>query len=175
MIEILFILMPQGYQPKEFQVPYQAFLDKGYTVDVAGLAAGKAVAANGDAFTPNKQLSSMTNEEFDKYAAVVIPGGPGSEKYLWNNSNVQNTVKYFYNNKKIVAAICHACIALTKILAGKTATVFPSPQAKAEYQKANVTFVDKGCVTTDNKIVTAQGPSNAKEFAETIIGLLEGK
>lgn len=74
--KILFILMPDGFQDLEFNVPYTMLKQKGYHVDVAGLQPGEATGKN-IKHTPNLQLADLTSKNFDTYDALVIPGGPG--------------------------------------------------------------------------------------------------
>ena len=168
--------MPKDFQDYEFDIPYKTLVEHGFIVDVAGLTPGNAVGAYGFKFTPNLELSGMKESDFDDYAAMVIPGGPGSSTYLWNNEALQNAVWYFNDKKKIVAAICHATAVLAQagLLTGKQATVYPDTQAKAIFAQHEVTFVDQGCVTLkEEKIITAQSPKFIKEFCNAIISLLK--
>ncbi len=174
MKKIVFILMPKDYRDEEFYIPYD-YLSKKYSVDVAGLTTGVAVGVNGYKHTPNLLLEKISDKDLLKYDALVIPGGPGSTKYLWNNKKIQNIVRYFNEHNKIVAAICYGAIAPVEagILSGKEATVYPSAKAKAILKNFNVTFVDKGVVALENeKIITSQGPKFTKEFSEAIAKFL---
>ncbi len=174
--KVLFILMPENYQDFEFNVPYQILHAKGVTIDVAGLKAGVAKGKLGGSFTPNLLLSDLNKSDFDKYDAVIIPGGPGSVEYLWDNKKLQDVVQYFNSKGKIVAAICYAVILPVQsgILKGKKATVFPTDEAKAILKNCEVDFVDKGCVVLPgDKIITAQGPKFANDFANEIVKMLK--
>jgi protease I len=174
--KVLFILMPENYQDLEFNTPYQMLKTKGCLIDVAGLKPGAAKGALGGLFTPNILLSNLSETDFDKYDAVVVPGGPGSVQYLWDNKNVQNVVKYFHSKDKVVAVICYAVIVAVQagLLKGKRATVFPTDEAKAILKKFGADFVDTGCVVLkEDKIITAQGPKFANEFANEIVKILK--
>jgi protease I len=175
--KVLFILMPEGYQDLEFNTPYKLITDKGNGVDVAGLRLGTAHGKLGGSFEPNLILTDMTDTDFAKYDAIVIPGGPGSVEHLWENQKVRETIKYFYNNKKIVASICYAAVAVAKtgILKGKKATAFPSDEAKKIFKQEGVEYVDQDCVVDISEhMITAQGPAVAKKFGFEIIKMLEG-
>jgi protease I len=170
---ILFILMPKDYRDEEFYEPYNILKDKNFEIDVASFKPGIAVGSNGYEFKPNLILNEIKN--FDKYEALVIPGGPGSTKYLWNNNEIQSIIKMFHSNNKIVAAICYAVIAIvqSEILKNEKATVYPTKEAREILKKYNVEFVHDGTVSLDNKkIITSQGPAFAKEFGEQIATLL---
>jgi protease I len=82
-------------------------------------------------------------------------------------------VKYFHASAKVVAAICLAPVVLARagILKGKKATFFNSPISLGEMKAGGAVLVDKA-VVTDSRIITANGPAAAKEFAETFIRTL---
>ena len=173
---VLFILMPEKYRDEEFYEPYNILVKQGYTIDVAGLREGIAQGANGYKYTPQFDLNKFDFKDLEKYDALVIPGGPASSTYLWKDRKVLETITYFYQEKKIVAAICYAVIALVEagILEGKKATVSETKEAKNIFKENHVTFVSNGCVTLEKeKIITAQGPAFAKEFGIEIANLLE--
>lgn len=174
--KILFILMPEEFQDFEFEVPFSILQAEGHSVDIAGLRPGDAKGTYGLTYSPNLLLAKMSLSDFDAYDALVIPGGPGSSTFLWENKEVQNAARYFHDKKKIVATICHACVvpAQAGLLTDKEATVYPSPEALAIFEQAKVKVVDQGCVILkDERIITAQGPKFAKDFAESIAELLE--
>jgi protease I len=173
--KILFILMPERYRDEEFTTPYEMIKGANYHIDVAGFKAGEAIGTHGNVFTPNLLLENLKDTDFDTYDALIIPGGPASTTYLWNNETIQKIIQYFHGNSKIVATICYACIAPVQsgILKGKNATVFPTEEAKVHFTENDVTFSADGCVTLkDDKIITAQGPGFAKEFGKAILDLL---
>ncbi|MFA5074730.1 MAG: GNAT family N-acetyltransferase [Candidatus Babeliales bacterium] len=173
--KVLFILMPKNFRDEEFSVPYNLLKNK-YTVHVAGFTKDIATGVNGYEQKPDLILNDLKNSDFDTYDALVIPGGPGSVEYLWDNKKIQDIIKHFNKNKKLVATICYAVIAQieTETLKNKKATVFPSKEAKDILQKHNVEFVDQGVVIlSEEKIITSQGPKFTKEFGQAIIDILE--
>ncbi len=173
--KVLFILMPKLFQDYEFNEPYELLKKNGYDVTIAGLGPGTAVGAFGLRIEPDVQLDALSPDNLSVYSALIIPGGSGSTKYLWNNSLVQKIVRYFHEHDKIVAAICYGVIALVQsdILKNQKATVYPTDEAKNILQKHHVTFVDDGVVVlSSEKIITAQGPTFAKDFAQALIEIL---
>ncbi|WP_243670793.1 DJ-1/PfpI family protein [Methanoculleus chikugoensis] len=70
--------------------------------------------------------------------------------------------------------MCLAPVVLARagILAGRQATVYPSPAAVAEMKKAGANFLEIP-VVADMQVVTANGPAAAAQFADTIITKLE--
>lgn len=172
---ILFILMPEKFQDTEFLEPYSMLQKAGHTVKIAGLKPGIATGAFGRQQPVDLVLSTMQHADFDAYDAVVIPGGPGSTLYLWGNKAVQTVVRYFHENKKLVATICYACIVPVQagLLKGKMATVYPTNEAKEILAEQGVIFSDQGCVVDSGvRIITAQGPKFATMFGQAILDFL---
>jgi protease I len=168
--------MPKGFQETEFQVPFTALQDKGYIVDIAGLVPGDAIGHQGMRVEPSYLLSDMKPQDFDSYEAIIIPGGPGSVEYVWNNPLLQSVVTQFHHNKKIVAVICNACIVPVQanILNGSIATVYPTSKGKSIFAEHGVEFSPQGCISDPKKrIITAQSPRYAKAFALAIVAMLE--
>lgn len=173
---ILFVLMPADFQDVEFTEPYDLLKAEGYHIDVAGFKPGPAIGTNGYRFTPNLQLYDMDIQDFDKYDAIVIPGGKASPQYLWDNEELQEIVRYFHDQGKIVATICYASIVpvQAELLTSKKATVYPTDEAKAIFKDHHVTFCDDPCVVLPgDNIITCQGPTYAQEFGQAIINLLK--
>lgn len=171
MANVLVILMPQ-YRDEEFTIPYALIKKAGHSVAIAGLIDGPAIGAGGHSQPTTMMLSQLSPKDLERYNILVIPGGPGSKKHLWTNKLVKDTIKYFYENKKGIAAICYAVIALVHagILHDKKATVYPTEEAKAIFSEFGVKFSEEPCITLpQEKIITAQGPKAAEAFGNAII------
>ncbi|MFH1644123.1 MAG: DJ-1/PfpI family protein [bacterium] len=171
---ILFILIPD-FRDEEFTVPFNILYEAGHTIDVAGLKEGEIIGANGYKHKADFLLDTLSHEDLEKYDVLVIPGGPGSTTYLWNNPKIQEIIEFFNERGKIVATICYACVAAAQsgILKGKKATVYPTHEARKIFEECEVTFDDAGVVTLkDEKIITAQGPKFAEEFGTAILDML---
>ena len=82
-------------------------------------------------------------------------------------------MKYLDASAKVVAAICLAPVVLARagILKGKKVTCFYSPASSREMKAGGAVLVDKA-VVSDGRIVTANGPEAAAEFADTFIRIL---
>jgi protease I len=172
---VLFILMPRDFQDFEFTEPHNALVEAGCNVDVAGLSSGDCIGSAGTKVTPTKLLSSMTLSDFNKYHAILITGGFGSPKFLWNNEDIQAVVRYFHEEKKLVATICYASIVPVQagILHNLTATVYPTDRAKKIFADNQVIFTDQLCVELEKeRIITAQSPEAIKPFVAALLKYL---
>jgi len=116
-------------------------------------------------------ILDLRPSDFD---AVVVVGGSGSKVHLWNSPELINFVKKAYELEKVVASICLSPVVLAEsgILKDKKATVYPDREAIELLKESGAKYTGKG-VEVDGKVVTANGPKMAKQFAEEIVKLLE--
>ncbi|MBM3886409.1 DJ-1/PfpI family protein [Candidatus Dependentiae bacterium] len=169
---ILFVLMPKEFQDLEFLDPHNALQAAGCNIDIASIGSGICVGSSGTTVTPTKLLSAMMLADFDKYDAIVIPGGQGSPTFLWNNEELQAVVRLFHEKGKLVATICYACIvpAQAGILQNRTATVYPTDIAKEIFADNQVLFSNKLCIDLEKEgIITAQSPQAIKLFINALL------
>ncbi len=169
-MKALIILMPKDFRDEEFKIPKERLEDAGISVTVVGFESTTTRGMFGTTAIPDLLID---NVDIDDYDAVIIPGGSGSPKYLWNDHRVLDTVKKAYEKGKVVAAIClsGAVLANSGILNGKNATVFASPDAIKVLKDKGANYLKRD-VVVDGKIVTAEGPKAAGKFADEILRLL---
>jgi 4-methyl-5(b-hydroxyethyl)-thiazole monophosphate biosynthesis len=104
--------------------------------------------------------------------AVILPGGqPGSDN-LKKSEPVISLITAVYEKGGYIAAICAAPIVLAKagILAGKKVTCFPGFQ-----DRLNGGIYSPAPLQIDGKIITAEGPGSAMDFALAIVSLFTSK
>src|SRR5689334_3607421 len=116
----ILMLVGDYVEDYEVMVPFQALLMVGHKVDAVcpDRKAGQTVRTaihdfegdqtysekRGHNFTLNATFAEVRPESYD---ALVIPGGRAPE-YLRLNEQVLRIVRHFAENKKPIAAICHA-------------------------------------------------------------------
>lgn len=158
--QILVVLF-SGFEEIEAFVPIDLLRRVGIEVVVASLEKDLEVkGAHGMGYLADTLLSSLEAENFDGF---VLPGGPGVFE-LQENPEVLKLIRYFYEQKKLVAAICAAPIVL------KAAECLPENFTA----HACVESVLEGCdtqksVVTDKNVITARGPGAAFPFAFELI------
>lgn len=174
--KLLFVLMPQDFQDIEFSNPYNALAKAGYDITIAGLSSGICIGTEGTTVKPDRLLSTMTPQNFDQYAAIIIPGGKASPTFLWQNEELHTVVRYFHEQKKLVATICWACVvpARAGILKNLKATVYPTDDAQQIFLDNQVLFDDVLCVALEKEqIITAQSPRAVDLFTQNILQQLQ--
>jgi len=172
-MEALIVLMPNGFRDEEFRVPKEKLENAGVEVTVAGLEPGECKGMLGMRHTPETVIDDINVDDFD---AIIVPGGAGSPKHLWDNSRVQQLVRDAYEKGKIVAGICltTAMFANAGILEGKDVTVSPSDDAIRVLKEKGANYKQED-VVVDGNIITAVGPKATDRFADRILEKLSSR
>jgi putative intracellular protease/amidase len=138
---------PTGLWLEEFAVPYKAFVDAGYQIEVITPKGGAAPidprsnpepdqAADWKKATQRlretKPLAAVTAEGFD---AIFIPGGHGVMFDLAKDSAVAKLIQEFDAQGKPVAAVCHGPAALVQVV-GKDGTPLVAGRKLAAFTDA---------------------------------------
>lgn len=167
--KILFIIAKQNFRDEELTTPKQILDREGAKTTVASISTDEAMGMLGLRIIPDITISDVNPNDFD---ALVIVGGTGSPK-LAEYPEVLNIIKRFYEQGKLIAAICVApyILARANIIKGKEVTAYPADFVLAEIRRSGATYIKKP-VVVDGKLVTADGPNSAKEFGECIIKVL---
>lgn len=170
-MKILIAVAPEKYRDEELAMPVAAFQKAGIAYDITSTRRGPCSGMLGA-----KTTATLMFEEVNPkwYGCIVIIGGSGSQTYLWDDDLLVNLVKYFYESKKIIAAICLAPVVLAHagILNGIKATFFESPDSVREMKAGGAVPVNKP-VVVDGRIITANGPAAAQEFAGAILSAIK--
>lgn len=170
-MNLLFVIAPERFRDEELAIPEEAFREAGIGVDIASTVPGICTGMLGGTV---EAVMALGDADPDDYAGIVVVGGTGSQDHLWASAKLRALVRAFFEQGKVVAAICLAPVVLARagILAGRQATVYPSPVAVQEMKGAGANLVDIP-VVADREIVTANGPDAAAQFADIILTKLE--
>ncbi|MFH1238651.1 MAG: DJ-1/PfpI family protein, partial [bacterium] len=138
-------------------------------VMVASSSSKKAKGMLGMLVQPDRLVGNVKAQDYD---AIILVGGAGAREY-WDNKAVHNLIKEALGLNKIVGAICIAPVTLARagVLSGKKVTVFPSEAG--QLKNNGVIFTGKH-VQRDANIITADGPSAAREFGMAVVEALSG-
>jgi protease I len=169
-MKVLIIIAPEKFRDEEFAVPAAALQKAGIGYDVASTRRGTCRGMLGAMVNATLSLKEVDPKTYD---GILIVGGGGAQSYLWDDDILCGMVKFFHLSARGVAAICLAPVVLARagILKGKKATFFSTPISLGEMKAGGAVLVDKA-VVSDSRIVTANGPAAAAEFAETFIRTL---
>jgi protease I len=168
-VKILLIIASRGFQDEEYRVTREILERAGLTVLVASTVSGRALGKMGLSVAIDLALSDI---KISDYGSLVFIGGPGAEAYK-SNATVLSLVRAAVAEGKVLAAICIAPLILggAGILTGKKATVWVdgiANETAKELERSGAKYTGED-VTVDGKIITANGPAAAVQFATAII------
>ena len=162
--KIVMIIARQKFRDEELLVPKAHFEKQGFQVTVASSSLDPSTGMLGATIKPDLLLSEVKPEDYD---GVIFVGGSGAQEY-WNNPLAHEIAQKTQQSGKILAAICIAPVTLAKarLLKGKSATVWSSEIKQLQDLGVKLSSAP---VVRDEKIITANGPEAALDFAQTIV------
>jgi protease I len=153
----------------ELTEPWRAVEQEGWTPELVSLETGSIQGFDhydkADTFPVDRTVEEVSADE---YAALVLPGGVGNPDTLRTDENAVAFVRAFFEQRKPVAAICHAPWLLVEagVVRGRTLTSFPSIQT--DVRNAGATWVDEE-VVVDNGLVTSRRPDDLPAFCAKLV------
>jgi len=129
----------------------------------------EVTGAHNIVFLADALASEVDFEEFD---AIVLPGGGTGTRNLAANETVNQVIKKFAAEGKLVCAICAApsVLGAAGLLQGKKATCYPGFE-----DKLTGAMVSEDGVVTDGNIITGRGMGAAISFGLEIVRYLKGE
>jgi protease I len=170
----------------ETMVPFQMLQMVGFEVHAVcpGKKKGETVKTAIHDFEGDQTYSEKPGHNFQltysfdevntaDYAGLVIAGGRAPE-YLRLNAGVIAIVKYFMENNKPVAAICHALqiLATAGVLKGRTATAYPAVGPEVTLAGATFVPVDASEAVVDGNLVTSPAWPGHPKFIAAFLKVL---
>lgn len=163
------ILIENGVEDSEFQIPYKAIKMAGFEAVVLGSRTNENY--KGKQGKLSMQADATTTEarpeEFD---AVIIPGGMAPDKMRINPNTVQ-FVQRAMEQGKLVAAVCHGPQVLIEadLLRGKNATGYRA--IRKDMENAGANYINEPLVV-DGNLITSRQPSDLAIFTTAILSRL---
>ena len=163
------ILATHGFEQSELEVPRDRLKAAGAAVDIVSLQAGEIKGWDKkDWGRPVKVDKTLKDVSADQYDAIVLPGGQINPDLLRIEPKALSFIKDMFNQKKIVAAVCHAPWLLieTGIAKGRKMTSYKS--IKTDVMNAGAQWEDSE-VVVDNGVITSRNPGDLEAFSAKII------
>jgi protease I len=163
------ILATNGFEQSELEVPRDRLKEAGAKVDIVSPEKGEIKGWDkkdwGKSVKVDRSLDEVSAGDYD---AIVLPGGQINPDILRTNDKALKLIRDFYDQKKIVAAICHAPWLLieTGIVKGQKITSYNS--IKTDVINAGGKWEDKE-VVVDQGLVTSRNPKDLEAFSSKII------
>ena len=163
------ILATHGFEQSELEVPRDRLKAAGATVDVVSLQAGEIKGWDKkDWGRPVKVDKTLKDVSADQYDAIVLPGGQINPDLLRVEPKALSFIKDMFNQKKIVAAVCHAPWLLIETGIAKDRKMTSYKSIKTDVMNAGAQWEDSQ-VVVDNGVITSRNPGDLEAFSAKII------
>ena len=164
------ILLADGFEDTEALTTRDVLLRAGFEVVTSSINESRQVVSSfGITMLADRPFSLIG--DFYSYDFIVLPGGGKGTQNLKQSSHVKNLIRNFYENNKLICAICAAPSILGEMgyLKDCKYTCF------AGFNEGIVgTFTAKE-VEVDGNIITARSMHYSVDFALAIVEKLLGK
>lgn len=162
-MNVLLIVAPKDFRDEELFHTKEELERAGIETGIASIQTGNIQGKLGGVAESDMSLEEI--EERD-WQAIVLVGGMGALIFK-GNEILKQKITEFWQNKKIVAAICIAPTILSDfgLFRGKKMTV--TEGSEDELVKNGVEWVDQA-VVVDGNLITANGPKAARDFGKKI-------
>jgi len=163
------IPVEQMFNDLEFWYPYYRLKEAGAHVTVVG--SGSAEQYIGKSGTKIKVDANADQVNIADFDGIVIPGGYAPD-HMRRYPEMIALVKNLFEERKTVAAICHAgwMLASAKILDGRNVTSFFA--IKDDLIHAGANWSDEE-VVVDGNLITSRKPDDLPVFMKAVIAALE--
>ena len=172
---VLIIIPKSQFCQKELYGVKSELAQRGVRVVVLSMSGQEARGMNKEKFQPDGMIVDWNKQPGvrGKYQAVVLIGGKGARKSLWDDPIVPQILTDHHRSGSVIAAMGSAIVVLvrTSLVTGE----IPLPQDEAtryELELLNATCVDTP-VTSMGNAVLGQGADSVSEFSQTILSLME--
>ena len=157
------IVSADFFEDSELKMPYEYLRKLGVDVDIASLKKGTIIGKHGLSVDVTMSLDEVDSKKYD---LLLLPGGEAPSA-IRKEPKALKIARYFFEQKKPVAAICHGPQILISagLLKGKIVTGYKS--IAQELKNAGAIYRDEE-VAIDKNLVTSRQPSDMGAFLEAI-------
>ncbi len=178
------IIAGDGVEAQEIFYPYYRLKEEGFDVHVAAPSKKDVLFTVVHDFEPGwETYSEKPGYRFPwitlpfkevkpgNYDGLVIPGGRAPE-FIRTYPELEKIVRYFFDENKPIAAICHGPLVLTAygLVKGREMTSYVA--VKPDVERAGAKYLDKE-VVVDGNLVTSRAWPDLPVFMKEFIKLLK--
>lgn len=197
-----------GVWLEEFAVPYLVFKDTGYEITVASPMGGLSPVDENSMSCSNpmewdecikilRETTRLSEVDYKNYDVLFLPGGHGPMFDLAQDLILKEIVEYFYENDKVLSAVCHGPAGFIQaqdkhgepVVKDKKVTSFTNKEEhimkldqavpfllETKLRELGAKFEDSipwsEHVCVDGKIITGQNPQSSLLLSEKVVAAL---
>jgi 4-methyl-5(b-hydroxyethyl)-thiazole monophosphate biosynthesis len=164
---MVYVFLADGFEEIEAISPIDILRRGGVAVKTVGVTGKVVTGSHGIPVTADIVPDEIKLD--DTLQMAVLPGGLPGANNLQDSATVKNAVRFAYEQKRFVAAICAApkILGAMGIVNGRKATCFPG--FETELKGAEITG---DYVVRDGSIITAKGAGAASDFGFELLAAL---
>jgi protease I len=169
------ILSTNGFEESELFEPKRVLEENGAEVFIISPEKGSIKGWNHGNWSREIEVDvTVGKADESDYDALVIPGGVINPDKLRRSKEAVDFTRRFFENRKLVASICHGPQLLieAEVVRGRTMTSFHS--IKKDLQNAGANWIDSS-VVVDDKLITSRNPGDLDAFNQKIIETMSGQ
>lgn len=157
------IISADFFEDCELKIPYQFLRELGIHVDITSNKKGTIRGKNGFNVYVTMTLNEVDPKQYD---ILILPGGKGPS-ILRKEIKALEIARYFFDQNKLVAAICHGPQILISagLMKDRVATGYKS--IAKELEDAGAIYKDEK-VVIDKNLITSRQPSDLHAFMDAI-------
>ena len=174
---ILIIIPKSQFCEQELNGVRNILQQNGANVVVLSKSGQEALGANKGRFQPDGMIVDWNKQIGieNKYHAVILVGGKGAKKSLWDDPIVPQILTDHYRFGSVIGAMGASIVVLVR--ASLVAGEVPMPEDDVtckELESLNAVCVDVPVTRVEN-VVLGQGRNSVHQFSQKIIDLIEMK
>ena len=172
---ILIIIPKSQFCERELNGVRNILQQNGANVVVLSKSGQEALGVNKERFQPdgmivdwNKQIGIK-----NKYDAVILVGGKGAKKSLWDDPIVPQILTDHYRFGSVIGAMGAAIVVLVRasLVTGEV-PVQEDENTRKELECLNAVYVNTPVISTNN-LVLGQGADSVSDFSKSIVDCIK--
>jgi putative intracellular protease/amidase len=167
MMKVIVVVAQEKFNNTEFSTVVSNLKKNDIPFEVASTSKSRASGYGSFSIVPDLCIQDLIVSDYD---CLIIVGGSGCKRHLWNNTVLHEKIRTAHENNKLLAAICLApiCLIRSKIVDGSFITAYKTNETLRIIQESGNIYRESEVYISGN-IITGNGPKASQKFCEAIL------
>jgi protease I len=167
MMKVIVVVAEDKFNNTEFSTVVNNLKKNDIPFEVASTSKARASGYGSFSIVPDLCLQDVIVSDYD---CLIIIGGSGCKRYLWNNQVLHEKIRMAHGNNKLLAAICLAplCFIYSKIVDRSFITAYKTKETLRIIEESGNLYRESEVCISEN-IITGNGPKASQKFCEAIL------